>query len=409
MNTSIPFFLTALFAACLISCSHSPVYTVRISGEGADFFPDSSRVLVYSDGVDYRYDAPVGSACLDKGRFNISFQDSIVRVYTLLFENELKQGSFQAFDLFSDRTPLHFVFSRKYGIIRATVKGSPDNEEIYANKQKYFDTYEVIDSMQYELARQIASRYGENSFPEEGSREYADMVAAYDSINRMYQKITEESGYQAWQENRIRHHKSLAGLVKVKNRIENDIASICIDQKSAIDTAWLNLYQAYREIYPDSWLVGQTDKLLATLEGITPGKPYPDFSAPSLDGKRYRLSELIAGKIAVLDCWASWCRPCRQHSMELIPIYEKYRDQGFTVVGVAREYGSLDNMRHAIQTDGYPWIQLYDLDGTEGIWNLYCLSTGGGGIFLIGKDGKIVEKVFDINTIQDYLEKQLSL
>ena len=77
------------------------------------------------------------------------------------------------------------------------------------------------------------------------------------------------------------------------------------------------------------------------------------------------------------------------------------------MVGVAREYDSLDDMRHAIESDGYPWIQLYDLDGAEGIWNLYGLSTGGGGIFLIDSDSRIVEKVNDIASVKAYLQRHL--
>ena len=117
------------------------------------------------------------------------------------------------------------------------------------------------------------------------------------------------------------------------------------------------------------------------------------------------LSELIEGKIAVLDCWASWCAPCRKHSIELIPVYEQYKDKGFTVIGVAGEFGSLDDMRRAVESDGYPWIQLYDLDRAEGIWQLYDIAGGGGGIFLIGSDGRIVEKVKDIASVRSYLQE----
>ena len=64
------------------------------------------------------------------------------------------------------------------------------------------------------------------------------------------------------------------------------------------------------------------------------------------------------GKVALIDLWASWCGPCRTTSKQLIPIYEKYKDRGFTVIGVAREQNSDIRMREAIRKDGYPWLNL---------------------------------------------------
>ncbi len=56
-----------------------------------------------------------------------------------------------------------------------------------------------------------------------------------------------------------------------------------------------------------------------------------------------RLSDIIKGKVAVIDLWASWCMPCRAKAKAMIPIYEKYKDRGFEIVGVAtgvQEHGS---------------------------------------------------------------------
>ena len=51
---------------------------------------------------------------------------------------------------------------------------------------------------------------------------------------------------------------------------------------------------------------------------------------------------------------AKWCGPCRRHSMAMIPIYEKYKDKGFTVLAIAAERRAED-MQKAVEQDGYPW------------------------------------------------------
>lgn len=75
----------AAAVAALCSCSTPKVYDVRLSGEGVDLFPDSSRVLVFHKGADIRFDHPVASAYLEEGSFNMSFRDSAVRQYELMF------------------------------------------------------------------------------------------------------------------------------------------------------------------------------------------------------------------------------------------------------------------------------------------------------------------------------------
>ena len=202
-------------------------------------------------------------------------------------------------------------------------------------------------------------------------------------------------------------HLTLAGLTELQTLLSSQIQMFMQGGAAAVDTFLLSLFDRHRKKYPGNGTVNSMDRLLASMERTRPGMPAPDFSAPALDGERYSLSELIEGRIAVLDCWASWCLPCRRHSIELIPVYEQYKDKGFTVICVAGEFNSLDDMHKAIETDGYPWIQLYDLDRAEGIWELYGIDGGGGGIFLIDSDGRIVEKVKDIASVKAYLQQHL--
>lgn len=398
----------AAAVAALCSCSTPKVYDVRLSGEGVDLFPDSSRVLVFHKGADIRFDHPVASAYLEEGSFNMSFRDSAVRQYELMFEEDIMDGSFQFFNFFSDRVPIHFNFGSKYGDLTVDVDGSRDNEELYLYRNKSTEGYDLADSMYYEIDKWILDRYGEDGWPEEGSEDLRKIQAMYDRASSVWDSLRSRSDYEEWERDRLMSHRTLAGMSVLAGRISGQVQSMKMGWTDTLDSFYLSLFEEYRKLYPDSEMTRDVEDLLAELKRVAPGKPAPDFSAPSLDGQRYRLSELLRGNaVTVLDCWASWCGPCRKHSRELIPLYEKYRDRGMAVVGVAREYDSLDDMRAAVEKDGYPWIQLYDLDGAEGIWNLYGLSTAGGGIFLIDSEGKIIDKFDDTAAIAAWLEANL--
>jgi thiol-disulfide isomerase/thioredoxin len=56
-------------------------------------------------------------------------------------------------------------------------------------------------------------------------------------------------------------------------------------------------------------------------------KRAPDFKFFTLDGKPVT-PESIAGKIAVLDFWATWCGPCKESLPNLEKVYQKYKDNG---------------------------------------------------------------------------------
>ena len=115
----------------------------------------------------------------------------------------------------------------------------------------------------------------------------------------------------------------------------------------------------------------------------------PDAGAAGPDGKEVKLSELIAGKVALIHLWASWCGPCIRHGREMIPVYEAYKDKGFTVVGVAREK-SKESMATALQNVKYPWVNLLELNDRHGIWAKYGIGNAGGGDFLVDDKGVLL-------------------
>jgi len=59
-----------------------------------------------------------------------------------------------------------------------------------------------------------------------------------------------------------------------------------------------------------------------------------DFTLKDVNGKPVKLAD-FAGKIVVLNFWATWCVPCRAEIPALVELQAKYGRSGLQVVGVS--------------------------------------------------------------------------
>jgi thiol-disulfide isomerase/thioredoxin len=62
--------------------------------------------------------------------------------------------------------------------------------------------------------------------------------------------------------------------------------------------------------------------------------PAPVFSAVAIDGKAVG-SARLAGKVYIVNFFASWCPPCRSEIPDMVALQNKYSANGFTFIGVA--------------------------------------------------------------------------
>ena len=175
-----------------------------------------------------------------------------------------------------------------------------------------------------------------------------------------------------------------------------------IDKSKLIDA----YYNLYAKKFPNHPYTKQAKELIIGME-LKRGDKFIDFTAPDSKGNNHTLSELTKGKVAMINLWASWCGPCRQHGKELIPVFEKYKEKGFTVVGVAREYDK-NNMINAIKKEGYPWINLLELNDSQNIWAKYGVPNAGGRLILVDKEGIILAVDPPIEETIKIIEEELS-
>ena len=63
---------------------------------------------------------------------------------------------------------------------------------------------------------------------------------------------------------------------------------------------------------------------------VGPGERAPEFVLTTFDGREID-SASLAGKIIVINFWASWCKPCEQEAADLQTAWEEYDPTGQVV------------------------------------------------------------------------------
>jgi thiol-disulfide isomerase/thioredoxin len=120
------------------------------------------------------------------------------------------------------------------------------------------------------------------------------------------------------------------------------------------------------------------------------GTPAPAIDGRTTTGDSWRLADQ-AGKVVLVDFWATWCGPCRHTLPQIKAIQAEHQDNPeFVVVGVSLDSDPREVITYAQQA-GLSWPNL--IEPGRGFDNTIAQSYGVRSIphtVLIGRDGSVL-------------------
>jgi thiol-disulfide isomerase/thioredoxin len=128
----------------------------------------------------------------------------------------------------------------------------------------------------------------------------------------------------------------------------------------------------------------------------------PAFTVTTLDGQRVSMDGL-AGKVVLIDFWATWCGPCREALPHISKIVKKFDGQPLVVLSV-----SLDDedakWKEFVAKNGMTWLQYRD-GGFTGLLSRQFGVTGIPATFTIDADGVLEDQHVGDADIEGKLKK----
>ena len=138
---------------------------------------------------------------------------------------------------------------------------------------------------------------------------------------------------------------------------------------------------------------------------IEVGKRAPDFRVVDLTtGDSVTLHQHYAGKVTLVNVWATWCVPCKVEMPSMEKLYLQRAPRGFAIAAVSIDEGSPEEVQTFARGLGLSFDILHDRSNR--VPQLYQ-TTGVPESFLLDRDGVIVKRVIGAHDWSAPVNRQL--
>lgn len=112
------------------------------------------------------------------------------------------------------------------------------------------------------------------------------------------------------------------------------------------------------------------------------------------------------GRVTLIDCWASWCGPCRSAIPAVKALYDRYDRDRFDIISISLD-SKKENWQKALEEEKMPWPQfIADNKGYEQLTSRYNISSIPN-LILIDGEGRVVCNTFTPEDIKIELKQML--
>ena len=114
--------------------------------------------------------------------------------------------------------------------------------------------------------------------------------------------------------------------------------------------------------------------------------------------------DALAGKVVVIEVWASWCEPCRKNMPSLVKLHEAFANRDVVFVGLTEEgKGELREIRKVIESFGVTWSVGWGAVRTTQALEADAIPA----LYIFGANGRLAWSSADGGDIRNVLEREV--